>query len=288
MNNLALASLVTITLFSLMLTIGINQDWKELTSIWKTRRRLLRSLVAVIVIVPLIAGLLIWLFALNPVAATGLALLASSPGAPLTTFRSKMAGADVRLVSSLQLTLAFLAIVVTPITLAVFNHFFDTLTDPIRFIYVLQQVAQVTFLPVAIGITLRKFAPAFTNQIQGALNTISNLLFLLLVAVVLALFLLSAELRAMLAIGWVPAIAIIILILTALACGHFLGGPEPEYRAGLAVASIARNIGLAVFIAGMSEEATAALPMILAYLLIGVVLGVPYSLISKRRIGGSG
>ena len=45
------------------------------------------------------------------------------------------------------------------------------------------------------------------------------------------------------------------VIFAALATGHYLGGPAQEYRSVLAIACIARNVGLALFIAGLSDLA---------------------------------
>ncbi|MGI9402125.1 MAG: bile acid:sodium symporter family protein [Rhizobiaceae bacterium] len=288
MDNLAFSLLVTITIFSLMLSVGLDQKLSDLASIWKEPGHLVSSLVAVIVLVPLIAAFLIWMFNLPPAAATGIAVLASAPGAPLTTFRSRMAGADIRFVSSLQISLAGLAIIVTPLTLAAFDLAFDTLTDPVRFWYVFRQVAIVTFLPVVIGLGLRKFAPGIADKIQKPLNIAANLLFLLLVLALITIILISPELRGMLAIGWIPALAIALMICGGLAGGHLLGGPDQPHRAGLAIASIARNIGLAVYIVGLSKTAATAIPVILAYLLIGVLLAMPYTMMSKKMTSTNG
>jgi hypothetical protein len=55
--------------------------------------------------------------------------------------------------------------------------------------------------------------------------------------------------------------------------------------AGLAVASLARNIGLALFVGGLSGGQSGFLPILLAYMLLGTAVAVPYSIWIKRRIG---
>ena len=70
----------------------------------------------------------------------------------------------------------------------------------------------------------------------------------------------------------------------SLAIGHLLGGPAGEQRSVLAIASIARNVGLAMFIAGLSDYGQQFIPTLLAYMILGAILAVPYSVWSKRQI----
>jgi BASS family bile acid:Na+ symporter len=276
--------LAGVTIFLLMLTIGVNRSWSDIVSIWQTPDRLIRLLLAAIVLVPLLAVLLFLLFDLSPPVATGLAILASTPGAPLTTLRSKMAGANVTYASSLQLTLAFLAIIVTPLTLALFDILFDSVTERATIFHVARQVAMVTFLPVVIGLLLQRFTPGLVEAIRKPLNWLANGLFVVLVLVAVVMFAISAELRGMLAIGWPALGAIIIMVAGSLAFGHALGrGPQDE-RAAVAISSVARNVGLAVFLTGVTETGQASVPTIVAYLIVGVVISVPYAAWSKRKI----
>ncbi len=47
-----LLAFTSLTVFALMLTIGVNQSFEQLTSLWHQREVLLRSFLAVIVLVP--------------------------------------------------------------------------------------------------------------------------------------------------------------------------------------------------------------------------------------------
>ena len=162
MDNPILFNFVSLTIFSLMLAIGVNHSFQELTSLWRRPELLLRSLLAVVVLVPVVVVLLLWVFDLPPAVATGLAVLAAAPGAPLTTKRSEMAGGDPTYSASLQLTLALLAVVITPLILAMFYSLFEFVTKRVAPLEVARQVAQVTFMPVIIGLFLQQFA-----QING-------------------------------------------------------------------------------------------------------------------------
>ncbi len=71
MDNVMILSFVTLTIFSLMFTIGLNHSFEQLTFLWSQPVLLLRSLLAVIVLVPVVVGLLLRLFDLPPPVAKG-------------------------------------------------------------------------------------------------------------------------------------------------------------------------------------------------------------------------
>ena len=279
-----IGTFASVTIFTLMLTIGVNETFEQLISLWRRSAVLLRSLFAVIVLVPVVVIVLLLAFDLPPAVATGMALLAAAPGAPLTTTRTKIAGADLTYVSSLQLALAMLAVVATPVWLAIYYALFDLTIETIGPIDVASQVARVTFLPVVVGLLLQRFAPAMTDRIRKPLNVLAGILFPLLVLIILVALALAPELREKLLLGPVAIAAILIMALAALLIGHFVGGEKPEERGGLATASIARNWGLAVYLATLSEAGAASIPTMTVYLLLGAVSGIFYGLWIRRQV----
>jgi len=58
--------LVKITIFSLMLAIGIALSFEKMLSLWRKPALLFRALLAVVVLVPLLVFLLLKLFNLPP------------------------------------------------------------------------------------------------------------------------------------------------------------------------------------------------------------------------------
>jgi BASS family bile acid:Na+ symporter len=245
---------------------------------------LLRSLLAVIVLVPAVVGLLIWVFDLPIAVATGLAILAAAPGAPLTTKRTQMAAGDPTYAASLQLTLALSAVVVTPLTLAVFYNLFELATERVTPFKVTLQVGEVTFLPVIIGLLIQHFVPRFAKIIGKPVQVIGNVLFILLLVLIVVLLVIAPDFRAILKIGGLPIAAILIMVALALTIGHLLGGPSREQRSVLSIASIARNVGLAFFIAGLSDYGQQFIPTLLTFMILGSLLAVPYAVWNKRQM----
>ncbi len=275
---------VTATIFTLMLTIGVNDSVEQLISLWRRSSVLIHALFAAIVLVPLLVALLLCLFDLPPAVATGLALLAAAPGAPLTTKRAQIAKADTTYVSSLQLTLALLAVVVTPIWLAIFYSVFELTIEAVSPISVASQIARVTVLPVVIGLLLQRFAPKFTDLVRKPLNMLANIMFVLLVLTVIVILAVTPELQAMLLLDWTTIGVIVIMAVSALAIGHFLGGRNPAQHGGLATACVARNFGLALYVAGLSEAGAASVPTLAVYLVLGALIAIPYALWIRRQI----
>ena len=284
MDNVIILSFVTLTIFILMFALGLNHPFEQLTFLWSRPALLLRSLLAVIVLVPLVVGLLLWLFELPPAVATGLAVLAAAPGPPLMYKRTEMAGGDPDYAASLQLTLALLAVLVTPLILAIFGLLFELATERVTPFHVVLQVGEVTFLPVVIGLLIQRFTPGIAERIGKPVRVIANVLLILLFIVLIVLLVLVPDLRAMLMLGWLPTAAIVIMVGASLAIGHLLSGPPQERRSVLAIASIARNLGLALFIAGLSDYGQQFIPTLLTYMILGALLAVPYSVWSKRRM----
>jgi len=275
---------VTLTLFTLMLTLGLNRSLVDLTSLERDPAVLVRGLIVVLVLVPAVIFALLWFFDLSPQVATGLALLAAVPGAPMTSKRAEIAAADPIYTSSLQLALALSAILVTPLILGVFYAVFDLAIEQVSPIAVAKQIAMVTFLPVAIGLVLQRFAPNFVKAIIKPINTLGLILLVLLVLGSIAFVVMAPELRAALNLGGSAFAAILIAVVAALAIGHLAAGDNPARKGGLAVAAVARNIGLALYILGLSDNGPEMVPTVVVFLLVGMTVAILYSLWIRRQV----
>jgi len=180
--------------------------------------------------------------------------------------------------------LALLAVLVTPLILAIFGGFFELPTERMTPFEVAIQVGEVTFLPVVIGLLIQRISPGIAGRIAKPVRVIANALFILLFLVVIVLVVVAPDLRAMLWLGWLPTVVIVIMVGVSLAIGHLLSGTPQERRSVLAVASIARNVGLALFIANLCDSGQQFIPTLLTYMVLGALLAVPYSVWSKRRM----
>ena len=113
---------------------------------------------------------------------------------------------------------------------------------------------------------------------------LANILFIVLLLILVLLLALVPKLRALLNVGGPAMVAIMLMVAASLAIGHLLGGPRRDQRSALATACIARNIGLALFIAELSDYGEHFIPTLLTYMILGGLLAVPYAIWSKRQI----
>jgi predicted Na+-dependent transporter len=189
-----------------------------------------------------------------------------------------MAGGCFDYIVSLQVTLAILAIGFTPLTLKFFNVLLPYDTD-VNFLKVAYQVGLIQFLPLSIGLAIQTIWSDSAEEISSFLKIVSNILF-----IVLSILLLLVGFNVIPDLGGVPILFSIILTLLGLAIGHLLGiGYEADIQSGMAVTTIARNAGLAIFIALLNGQAS-VVPVIIGVLIIGIIVGLPYSIWMKRKI----
>ena len=273
-----------LVVFAQVFTLGLLYKQHCLHELATAGPLLLRSLLSVLVVVPLAAMLLIATLPVPVEVAIGIALLAACPGAPLTTRRAMPSGADLSYVAAIQLLLAFLAVVFTPVTHFLFARVIDLPLPAATPALVAGQVGLVTFLPASLGWLVARFPGRAPRWVRSFVPRLAGLLWIALLAAAALALALVTELRGSLAIGWTGAIAVVLLAAVALAGGWALGFPSRVRRSGLAIATLARNIGLCLYVAEASPLSAPAVPTILAYMFMGMAFGFLFSRIVKRLL----
>lgn len=282
LDSQVVQTLAALTIFMLMLTLGVQTPPGNLASLWQQPGLLGRSLLSALVLFPLGGVIMGYLFLHNATGirpiVLGLAVLAAAPGAPLLTRRAAMAGGNVAIATSLQVTLATLAVVTTPLTLYLFTMAFARVEASGDFWVIGKQVLTVQLLPLGIGLLIRRLGGALAADIGELLTTVANTLF-----VVLLVFLLGISIVVVPTVYWRGLVVIPVIVLFGLVGGHLLGGPDLSTRSAIATGSIARNAGLALFLVA-ANGAPGAIPTIVAYGVIGSVAALPYNIWVKRQM----
>ncbi len=280
LDSQVIKNLIALTIFTIMLTMGAKIPLTDLVSVKNHPKFLAKSLLSVLVLFPLIVFLILLVFSLNKAIAIALIILAASPGAPLLTKRAMMAGGRVNFSASLQVILSLLAVIFTPSILFIFAQLIPDNQGTIHFLLVAKQITIVQFLPLSIGLVIREVSADLAEEIGNLLFNIANTLFFVMV-----LFVIFISFNLIPLAGWQAGGVIALIIPLGLIIGHLLGGIDQnlDTRSTLATATIARNVGLALFIA-IINGATIAIPTIAAYLILGVILSIPYNVWIKRQI----
>ena len=266
--TLALLVLLKITVTVIIFGIGLDSQPRDAVRLFRHPALLLRSLLAMYVLVPIAAVALVKLLPLAPGVEAALLVLAVSAGAPLLP-RKLLGIGDGAYIFSLVVISSVLAIVLVPVWLAVLGPLFPRLPPlaPERAALVL---AESFFLPLLLGMAIRWLFPKVAVWTAGRLVGLAGI-----VLAVSALALLVVHWHVVLEARWTGILTLAALIALSLAIGHLVGGPEEDTRTALAIACATRHIGIAVLVATSVPGPRTAV-VIAIYIAVSLAISVPY------------
>jgi BASS family bile acid:Na+ symporter len=272
----ALTAGVAVTVFAVMLRLGLGISLAELRQTWRPPGPLLRGLAVVLVGVPLLALGVARLLALPRAAEIGLLLMAISPSVPVALRRALEAGGRHGFAPGLQIAAALTAVVSLPLSIALLDRYYDGHAELWPW-DVARQVFVAQLLPLALGMALHHRHPERAARLAARLGPLTAALMLLTLALV------AAEVGPLiLTAGWRMAAAVALLTVAALASGHLLAGGESTRRTAVAIAGAARNPGLALLVAAQNGAGAPVYAAILAYLFVSFAVITPYALWRRR------
>jgi bile acid:Na+ symporter, BASS family len=266
------------SVFCIVFGFGLKTTAQDLVSLLRRPLWLAKALVAVFVLMPLVVILLSRLFDLRPIVEIALMALAISPVPPLLPQRHSQAGGAAHHALALVANFSLSAIVTVPLALEILEHVF---ARPLSMTPV--AVARIVFisslLPLAAGMFVRAALPRLEPAIEKAVTLIARVLF---PAAVLALIAFTAPAMWAL-IGSGTIAATVLFVVAGLAIGHVMGGPDAGDSRALALATAYRHPALAASIAAANFPGERFGAAIVLYLLVGLIVGLPY-LAWQRRL----
>jgi BASS family bile acid:Na+ symporter len=233
--------------------------------------RMLRSLVAVLVVVPAAALGIILLLKPSPAVAVGLAILVACPPAPLMIKATPNLGqGSAAYMASLHLSLATLAFFTVPIALYLLSIplGFEAEVDLMAMAAIL---ARTILVPIGLGMAVRSFFPRFADTAGPKLDKIGAI-----GLAVVVLFAVVALFPALLNMDPWSYLVIVAVSVVALAIGHAFGPPVPSERTTLAVESGVRHPVLALTIAASNFSPQKAIPVLVPCVLVFIVIAMGY------------
>lgn len=256
--------LATITLFELMVAIGLSVTVAEIVSVARNWRMVCRAVLANYILVPAAAMGLLMLFRAHPMVAAGFLVIAACPGAPYGPPFTAMVKGNVIAAVGLMVILAGSSAILAPLLLQVLLPVIAK-NEPIsiNLTKMIGTLALSQFLPLCVGIYVRERHPALAAKVKRPASQLSMVFNLLLVGIILVVqFPMLAAIRPM---GYVGMLA---LLTAALFAGWALGGPEGDDRKAMLMATSVRNVGVGLVIAAASFPGTPAVTAATAYALI--------------------
>jgi BASS family bile acid:Na+ symporter len=266
-----------VSIFCTVFAFGLKTTTDDLMYLIRRPGLLLRSLLAVFVIMPIVAVTMVRLFDFRHVVEVALIALAISPVPPLLPKRELKAGGQDSYGLGLMAILALLSIAVSPLAAGILERVFGhPLTVAPGAIAVL--AFKTVLLPLALGMIVHGSVPRLAAQIEKPVAVAANVL--LSLGAIVFLVTLAPTLWAL--IGQGTLVAMTIFAIAGLIVGHFLGGPEPSHSVVLALSSACRHpaIAIAIAAAAFPDEHFGA-PVIL-YLLVGIIIGIPYIAYARK------
>jgi BASS family bile acid:Na+ symporter len=257
-----------LSVVALIFAIGLGSTPADLVYLWRRPGQLVRSLLAMYVVVPVAALVMARTLPLPIAVKTAILVLAISAGAPLLPRKLMKLGRE-GYVFSLVVTSSLLAVVAVPAWLQALGTLFGREPD-LEPGAVALVIAKSFLAPLVLGMLLRwplsSVAERLSQWLLGAAGAA-------LTAAGLALLVLHGG--ALVAVGVVPLLALVATTLVALAIGHALGGPDPDDRTALAVSCATRHVGIAMLAASMVPGPRVAV-LVLAYVFASAVVSIPY------------
>ncbi len=274
MTDLLLAGL-KLAVGLMIFGIGLSATVSDLALIWRRPGLLLRSMVAMYLLVPLAAVVLVKLLPIPIPAKVALLVLAVSAGAPLLPRRLANFGSR-GYVFGLVVASSLASIVLVPLSIGMLTRAFATpiAVEPLTAALV---IGKSFLAPLALGMVARALLPRLSERAVQPLTGVAGLLL-----VVCAVLLLVLHAGLLIDARWSGFGALVLLMLVALAIGQSMGGPDPDDRTALAVACATRHLGIAVLVA-TSFPGPRVVVLISAYIVLSVAVSVPYLAWRKRR-----
>jgi bile acid:Na+ symporter, BASS family len=280
---MSLAAIVILALkFSIVavvFSLGLTARPGDVLYVLREPRTLARSLLSMSVAMPLLSIALVLMMHLPRPAAIVLVALSLAPVPPILPRRQQRAGGDASYAVGLLVAAAVVSVVWIPVALEIIERVFGVpLGMPPAKVAML--VATTVLAPLIAGVVVHRLAPSLAAKVAPGLAMIGTL-----VLVAGAVAIIASQWRSMGALvhdGTVLAFSV--FVVAGLIVGHLLGGPDPDNRTVLALATAARNPAIALAIARLNfPDEKAVIPALLLYLLTMLFVSFPYVTWRRRR-----
>jgi len=180
-NNSTL--ILEIALFIIMLGMGLSLQKDDFTRILKHPKAIILGLINQIILLPLIAFLLVYLFPVSLEISIGVMILAACPGGPTSNLIAHLAKGDTALSVSLTAISSLLTILTIPIivnfALTEFMESGTVIQLPIT--KTIGQIFFIVIIPVSIGMLIRNQKADFAKRMAKPVRIASGIVLALVI-----------------------------------------------------------------------------------------------------------
>ncbi len=273
---------LTTSLVTLVFAMGLKGSTGDLLYLLKRPGKLVRSLLAMNVIMLAFAICAVLVVPLAIEIKIALIALAVSPVPPILPGKQAKAGGSQSYAFSLLVVASVAAIFLVPLSMEIVGWIFGAEVH-MPMLSVLQPVLVTVIVPMLLGVLFRRLFPTVAASIARPVTLMA--VGLLVVAAIPVVITTGVTFWGHVGNGVV--LCLVLFTAIGLTVGHLLGGPEPRDRAVLALATGTRHPGVAIAIASLNfPEHKGVIAVMLWHLVIGAIVAIPYVRWQKARLAG--
>ena len=183
--NIVTDVILPIALAFIMFSLGLGLSISDFTRIFLKPKEFLVGFISQLILLPIVALILVYIWPLSPEIAIGVMILAAAPGGATSNILTSFAKGDVALSISLTAVISILSVITIPLILGISLSILGTnlTSEGISLIDVALKMFLIVTITVLIGMLLKNIFSSFEN-IAKKISTF--LFFLVLLGAVLA------------------------------------------------------------------------------------------------------
>ena len=183
--NIVTDVVLPIALAFIMFSLGLGLSINDFTRIFLKPKEFFIGFLSQLIILPIVALILVYIWPLSPEIAIGVMILAAAPGGATSNILTSFAKGDVALSISLTAVISILSVITIPLILAISLSVLGTnlANQGISLMDIALKMFLIVTIPVLIGMSLSKIFNSF-ESLAKKISTV--LFFLVLLGAVLA------------------------------------------------------------------------------------------------------
>ena len=277
--NIVTDVILPIALAFIMFSLGLGLSISDFARIFIKPKEFFVGFVSQLIILPIVALILIFIWPVSPEIAIGVMILAAAPGGATSNILTSFAKGDVALSISLTAVISILSVITIPLILGISLSLLGTnlANEGISLIDIALKMFLIVTVPVLIGMLLKNILSSF----EGIAKKISTVLFFL---VLLGAVLAEREnvITYFAQAGLITLILNIVMMLIAFYLSKSLISNISKQRA-ITLECGLQNGTLAIVVANVFFDGGAYLIPAATYSLIMYATGLPYIYYLRRN-----
>jgi BASS family bile acid:Na+ symporter len=263
------AVIIHVTIALVAFTVGTNAASPPSAGRGRRRALLIRSLVGVLLVMPLLTVVVLRSASLSSEVATGLLVSMIAVGPVTALHKSSKDGAGVSFALALNLALLAASVLFVPLAAWLIGAAYQRQVH-LRPALVARVILPLQLLPLVAGVAIARWAPRWAARVSKPLTIVTNLVLAAVLVLALVVFF-----RPLLGVGGRGFLVAGVLSAAAVLVAHVLGGPDGTDRKVLGAFMALRFPALALALAKVSASGRRAVPAVLAYVICS---GIAYAI----------